>query len=55
MGLEQSGRHHHLIEMQLVLTMIWLETLLLDVKQQPLTRSLLKSKIGLLFKTYIII
>ena len=32
-GLVQSEHHHHLIEMQLALAMIWLKNYLLDVKK----------------------
>ena len=43
-GIVQSG--HHLIEMQLTLTIIWLKNCSLFVKQQLLTHSLM-STIGL--------
>jgi len=43
-SLEQDGNHRHPIEVQLVLTMIWLKHCIPGVKQQSLTHSLFLSK-----------
>jgi hypothetical protein len=38
-GLVHHRHHHHLIEMQFVLVIVWLKSYLLGVKQQSLTHS----------------
>ena len=43
-GLVHHRHHHHLIEMQFVLVIIWLKSYLLGVKQQSLTHSVIFSE-----------